>query len=128
MAGGRPPKYRKDFHPDDFLRLAKKGKTKIQIALEWDINPDTIQDWTKKHQEFSVAVKKGRALSQAYWQNLGFQAMFGQVEVGGVKRTVNLGFYVWLTKNMFGWSDKNTDNSGNEDNDLDLEFTKYEPK
>ena len=99
---GRPTKYRADFHPNDFIRLSKLGKNLTQIALEWDIDRDTIYDWGKKYPLFSGAIKKGRAFAEAWYVNIGQQAMMRE----GHGVNVNLGFYVWLTKNLFKWSDK----------------------
>lgn len=103
---GRPTKYRPTFHPEDFVRQSRQGKTFAQIAAIWDVDRDTIQEWTKKHKEFSVAVKKGRQLAEAWYIALGQAAMVGKVMIDGEPRKVDLGFYVWMTKNMFKWHDK----------------------
>lgn len=107
---GRPTKYRKEFHPQDFIRLSKQGKTLAQIALEWDVDRDTVQEWRKRHKEFSVAIKKGREFAEAWYMNLGHLAMLNRATVveNGIRTQVdvNLGFFVWMTKNLFHWSDK----------------------
>ena len=96
---GRPPKYNKDFHPEDFIRLAKLGKNKKQIAFEWDVCRDTVLDWEKTHKEFSCAIKKGHQFFEAYWINFFHDAAH-------LKRRIDLGAAIWLTKNTLGWSDK----------------------
>lgn len=110
MAGGRPSKYNKDFHIPDFIRLSKQGKTLMQIALAWDIDRHTIQEWGKKHPEFSATIKKGREYSEAWYANLGQMAMLNEatiMENGKPKKVnVNLGYFCWMTKNLFKWSDK----------------------
>lgn len=104
---GAPTKYRKDFHTQDFIRLSKKGLTLTEIALEWDVDRDSIYEWGRRHPEFSVAIKKGREFAEAAWTKLGRQAMLGPVEgKDGKKHNVNLGYYVWLSKNLFKWSDR----------------------
>lgn len=108
MPGGAPTKYRKDFHPKDFIRLSKKGMTLTEIALEWDVDRDSIYEWGRRHKEFSVAIKTGRSFAEAAWTKLGRQAMMGPIEdkATGKKYNVNLGYYVWLSKNLFKWSDR----------------------
>jgi hypothetical protein len=60
MAGGRPSKYNADEHPKLARKLTGEGKTLVNIADLFDVNPDTITDWQNKHPEFSVAIKLGR--------------------------------------------------------------------
>jgi transposase len=104
--GGRPPKYKKEFHPENFIELSKQGKTLAQIAFHWDIARETIYDWQKKHREFSYAVKRGREFSESWYMELGQTAMLNRAKVGGEKVNINLGMFCWMTKNMFNWSDK----------------------
>lgn len=103
---GRPSKYRKEFHPDNFIELSRKGKTFAQIAAAWDIDRDTIKEWAKRHKEFSAAIKRGRQLAEAWYIDIGQSAMLGQVKIDGKQTKVELGWYVWMTKNMFKWADK----------------------
>lgn len=103
---GAPTKYRKEFHCDDFIRLAEQGKTLAQIAAAWKVNRDTVFEWAKVHKEFSDTIKRGRQLAEAWYMNVGQAAMLGQAKVDGVKVNVNLGMFCWLTKNMFHWTDR----------------------
>lgn len=107
MKAGRPTKYEADFHPNDFIRLSKMGKTLMQIAFEWDVDRETVYTWGKKHPIFLGAIKKGREYAESYYANLGHVAMLGEArDRTGKKLNVNLGFYCWLTKNLFKWSDR----------------------
>lgn len=103
---GQPTKYRKDFHPNDFIALSKKGKTFAQIALIWDVDRDSLKEWAKKHPEFSAAVKKGRQFAEGWYIDIGQAALLGQVKIDGKPVKVELGWFVWMTKNMFQWRDK----------------------
>lgn len=103
---GRPTKYQKDFHPSDFIAQSKQGKSLAQIALAWEVDRDTIYEWAKKHSEFSDAIKKGRQYAEAWYMNLGQSAMVGQATLNGRPIAFQLGVFVWMTKNMFKWSDK----------------------
>lgn len=103
---GRPPKYDKEFHPDDFIKLSEQGKTQAQIARAWKVDRDTLTDWGKRHREFSLAQKRGKQAAEAWYMDLGQMAMIGQAMINGQKITVNLGMFCWLTKNMFNWRDR----------------------
>lgn len=103
MPGGRPPKYRKEFHPEEYLRLSKSGKTLAQIAAVFDISRETVYAWAEKHKEFSDAFKKGKQLSEVWYMDLLQGAIIGKLPPG-VK--FNLGAFCWATKNMFGWTDR----------------------
>lgn len=104
---GQPTKYRKDFHPGNFIHLSEQGKTLAQIARIWKVDRDTVQEWKRRHTDFSAAVKKGRELAEAWYIDLGQLAMLGQAKIDGQKINVNLGWFVWMTKNLFNWSDRN---------------------
>lgn len=103
---GRPSKYKKDFHPLDFIAHSKQGKSLAQIAYTWDVSRDTVYEWAKTHHEFSDAIKKGREYAEAWYMNLGQTAMIGQATVNGRPISFQLGVFVWMTKNLFKWSDK----------------------
>lgn len=105
-SSGRPTLYRKDFHPADFITQSRDGKTFAQIAASWDIDRETLWSWGKRHKEFSNAIKKGRELAEAWYMNIGQAAMLGQVKIEGRSTVINLGWFVWMTKNMFKWQDK----------------------
>ena len=122
---GRPETYRKDFHPAEYVRHSRDGKNLTQIAALFDVTRETIYDWGRKFKDFSDALKRGRQLCEAHWMNLGYAGMTGGVTgKDGKKIQINLGFYVWLTKNNFGWSD--TPPAQTEDNSLEMTFDKYE--
>jgi hypothetical protein len=105
---GRRTKYNPDFHPHDFIEKSKAGDVLSQIAASWGVHRDTVYEWQDKHADFSDAVKKGRLLSEAWYIKIGKAAMLGEAydKATGKKLHVQLGFYVWLTKNLFKWSDR----------------------
>jgi len=106
MGAGRPTKYRKEFHCDNFITLSEQGKTLAQIAKAWKIDRETLWTWSKKHKEFANAVKRGRQIAEAWYMDLGQASMLGQAKIDGQKVNINLGMFCWLTKNMFRWSDR----------------------
>jgi hypothetical protein len=97
--GGAPTKYRKDFHPDSFVELSRKGKSVTQIAYIWEVHKDTIYEWVKVHKEFSVSFKKGKDFTEAFWQDLFQDAAEGK------RRNINLGAAIWYTKAVLKWTE-----------------------
>ena len=106
---GRPSKYRPDFHPEDYLRLANNGKTLAQIARSWKVDRQTIVDWSMKHKEFSRTVKRGKEFAEAWWMDIFQAAAVGQMPKDPDTRSqlkFNAVPAIWLTKNAFGWTDR----------------------
>ena len=105
-AGGAPTKYLKDFHPQNYLELSNQGKCIAQIARKWNVHRDTIYEWSKKHPKFSDAIKKGKEICEAWYMDVGQSAMIGQAIVDGKAIRMNNTLFVWMTKNLFKWTDK----------------------
>ena len=57
---GRPSLFDIDEHPKIARQLTGEGKTLVDIARVLGINPDTIQEWKKRHIAFSVAIDQGK--------------------------------------------------------------------
>lgn len=77
MAGGRPTKYDPDFHPEDCIRLGKLGYFKVEMAEEWDVSCDTINDWMHANQEFLHAYKKACSYRASWLLKQGKSGLFG---------------------------------------------------
>jgi hypothetical protein len=117
---GRPTDYRKDYHPEDFITQSRRGKTFAQIAALWNIDRSTLFRWEKKHPEFRTAVKIGRELAEAWYIELGQAAMVNRAKIDGQIAKVDLGWFVWLTKNMFKWNDRQShEHSGPDGNPIE---------
>lgn len=69
MPGGRPPKYRADFHPADCIRMGKAGRFAVEMALEWDITVQTIHAWCAEHPEFSDAFTRAKQHRAAWFMD-----------------------------------------------------------
>ena len=62
--GGAPTKYQKVF-AKIALNLTLLGYTDIQLAEAFEVNPDTLYEWKKKHIEFSEALFKGKTIADS---------------------------------------------------------------
>lgn len=81
MPAGRPTDYNPDFHPSDCIRLGKMGYFKVQMAEEWDICCDTINEWCSKHEEFSDAYKRACSYRASWLLKQGQAGLFGSKEM-----------------------------------------------
>ena len=77
---GRPTKYKPDFHPKDCIRMGKEGFFKVEMALEWDVCCDTINEWCAQHEEFSYAYKRACHYRAAWLLKAGKSGLFGNKE------------------------------------------------
>lgn len=77
MAGGRPTLYDPNFHPQNCIELGKQGYFKVQMAEVWDVDTDTIDEWRKKHVEFSGAYKRACNYRAAWLLAQGREGLFG---------------------------------------------------
>jgi len=57
---GRPTVYDPDGHPKAARLLVGNGKTMVDLAQEFDVNPSTITEWKHEHPEFSAAITLGK--------------------------------------------------------------------
>lgn len=80
MPAGRPTKYNPDFHPEDCERMGKEGKFKVEMALAWDVDTDTINEWCRVHQKFSDAYKRACNYRAAWMMNAGRNGLYGSKE------------------------------------------------
>jgi orotate phosphoribosyltransferase-like protein len=97
-AGGRPTKYSKEY-AERLPYLFREGMSIYEVAAELGISIDTYYAWKKKHKEFSEANKKGVALSQAWWEELGRQGAAGRT-------SINPATWIFNMKNRFKWTDR----------------------
>lgn len=70
MAGGRPSKYQQSYC-DLVIEHMSEGASLTSFAAEIGVSRDTISEWMKEHDEFSVSVKIGKAKCAAWWEKLG---------------------------------------------------------
>ncbi len=80
--------------------LMAQGYSKEAVAGALRICKDTFYRWQKRHPAFGEAVRDGETLSLMWWENLGHQAMRG--EVPGFNSAV----WIFSMKNLHGWRDK----------------------
>lgn len=76
--GGRPSEYREEF-ADTAYKLCLLGATDVEIADILGFSEQTINNWKEKHEDFYLALKRGKAIADAnvadrlYQRALGFE-------------------------------------------------------
>lgn len=101
MPAGRPTKYDPAFC-DRIIELGREGASKAEIALEFGICYQTLDNWGEANPEFFNALKMAERLSQGWWEREGRKATFGGVE------GFNATSFIFNMKNRFkaDWRDK----------------------
>lgn len=61
---GRPTKYKAEY-ANQARMLCLLGATDVELAEFFAVNVDSINEWKKRHEEFSVSIKEGKEKSDA---------------------------------------------------------------
>ena len=69
MSGGRPTKY-DPAYCEQVVEHMKDGASLTSFAAEIGVCRDTISEWGSVHAEFSAAVKRGKAVCAAWWEQI----------------------------------------------------------
>jgi hypothetical protein len=98
---------------DDILELYSDGASDVEIrglildklgrkSFCWEL----WDRWLKDEEEFSETIKRGRMLSQIWWESMGRKHVLMVNSPG--EATTNLNYTGWYMnmKNRFGWKDK----------------------
>lgn len=67
---GRPSDY-DPAYCDRVIALGKEGKSKVQMAAEFDVCRKTIDNWAADHPDFLRALTRAMVHAQAWWENAG---------------------------------------------------------
>ena len=67
---GRPSLYKPEYC-DIALDLGKKGKSMTQMAAHFDVDKETVKNWTRDYPEFLAAFTRAMTFSQAWWEDQG---------------------------------------------------------
>lgn len=94
---GRPSKYDEKYC-EEIIAHCSKGGFVERFAINIGVHTDTLLEWCKKHEEFSVAYKRARLAHLAYMLELGHDLVTG-------KERGQAGPWYFLMKNIHGWRD-----------------------
>ena len=99
MAVGRPSKY-DPAYCEALVEHMRDGASITSFAASIGVARETITGWMNEHEEFSLAVKQGKAVCSAWWEKVGRK---NAVEGGG-----NATLVIFGLKNMAAedWRDK----------------------
>lgn len=68
MPAGRPSLYKDEF-VERVVEFCAQGYSLTGFAGEIGVDRDTISEWCSRHQEFSVACKRAKALRARWWED-----------------------------------------------------------
>lgn len=100
MPAGRPSKYDPAFC-DTVIEAGANGDTLTAMAEACGVHRETLNDWMEIHPEFSASVKMGLQKAQAWWEQKGKVATFGE------QPGFNATSFIFNMKNRFkdDWAD-----------------------
>jgi len=98
MPAGRPTDYKPEYCAEAIDYIGH-GKSKEAFAGHIGVAVSTVYLWLDKHPEFSEAVKRGEAMSQDFWEELG---LVGTTE----GKNFNATTWIFNMKNRFKWKDR----------------------
>jgi hypothetical protein len=104
---GRPSKYDPTFC-DGIVEHCRDGSSLTSYAAAIGVCRDTITEWASAHEEFSLAVKRAKAVCAAWWEKT--------ARTNAVDGKGNATLCIFGLKNMGpeDWRDKvETEHSGN---------------
>lgn len=117
---GRPKKEPTDlvnYNEETIISLYKEGASDVEIKAKIEISNDLFYRLLDENKQFSETIKKGRQLSQAWWEEQG--------RVNLKESKFNHVLWYMNMKNRFrkDWNDK-LDNNGNDEKPsfLKIEF------
>ena len=104
MPGGRPSNYDPAMC-DIFVDMSSRGCSKTEFCATMGLSFEVFRDYSAKHAEFAVAIKKGVSACQAWWEDQGRRHM--------ENRDFNSTLWYMNMKNRFRsseepWHDKQT--------------------
>ena len=96
----RPTKYKPEYC-QGIIDFMSEGKSLVAFAAQIEVNPDTVYEWEKVHDEFSEAIKVARAKCQAWWEREGQRGLFM-----GKGESFSASAWIFNMKARFGYRDK----------------------
>jgi len=91
-------KFLPEIHPIRYIELSKEGLSPVEIAAQFQIGYDTLENWAERYSDFQIAHDIGKVLHEAWWLSKGKDGL----EV----RHFNTGLFKFLTGQTLGYSDK----------------------
>lgn len=67
---GRPTKFEPRFC-DEVIEMGAQGFSKAQMAANFAVSRQTIDEWASSHKDFFEALAQAQALAQAWWEQQG---------------------------------------------------------
>jgi hypothetical protein len=95
---GRPTEYKPEYC-EEIIGFMSNGASQVQFAAHIGVCKDTINEWAKKHEEFTYARKIAMTKCEAWWEAAGQQ---GMRTTGGF----NAATWIFNMKARFKWQDR----------------------
>jgi hypothetical protein len=98
MERGRPTSYKPEYC-QMLIDHMGQGFSFMTFAAIIEVNPDSLYEWAKVHEDFSEAKKIGYAKLQLLYEKIGRDGMLGKI------KNFNAATWIFSCKNKFNWVD-----------------------
>jgi len=86
-------------HPISYIDFSREGLSDVEIAAQFEVSVETINNWAEKYKTFNTAWEIGQAMHEAWWLRQGKNNLTN-------KRNFNSSLFKFMTMNKLGYSDK----------------------
>ncbi len=91
-------KFDPEKHPVEYLKLARQGFSKTEIAAEFEVSIGTLNKWIKTYEQMAVVADVAEEMHTSWWIREGKNNLDN--------RGYNTNLFKFMAGNMLGWSDK----------------------
>lgn len=84
----------------DIVVWMARGFSIKSFAGKINVDEKTIYRWSEKYDDFCQSIKRGRAKSVLYWEQIGILGVMGKIP------NFNATAWIFQMKNRLCWSDK----------------------
>ena len=107
---GRPSKYKPEYCSKLVEHMAQ-GLSFESFAAVIKVNRDTLNEWAKVHDEFSVAKKEALDANLLFWEKHGIDGLYSTSEYdretgNTISKSLNATVWIFNMKNRHKWRDK----------------------
>jgi hypothetical protein len=77
--GGQPTKYNPEW-VETIPNMFSEGQSVLEVAISLGVCKDSLYEYAKLYPEFSDALSRGKAISQAWWERQGRENLYDTSE------------------------------------------------
>lgn len=101
-----PPTLYKEEYCELLVKHMSDGLSFESFGAVVGHHKQTLYEWSRKHEAFGDAKKRGEELSRLWWEKIGIEGLWTESWTGQGSKALNATVWIFNMKNRFGWRDK----------------------